>query len=421
LDFAIFRKGFKGVFGIIDLFMLNYIALLIPLFLGLIALEWWYSIKQNDRRYHAPNTVLNMAVGAIDQFGALLYLLLLYMALVFSQKHFQWLILPNNWRQWLLAFLSVDFVSYWYHRFSHRINLLWAGHVTHHSSSYFNLSNGFRTSPFQGLFRIPFWMILPVFGFDPLVLVVTFKVIGLHDFFVHTSYIPKLGWLEWVIVTPSHHRVHHGKNEMYIDKNYGSALIIWDRMFGTYQEETEAVEYGITAKYEDDSPLHAIVFHFKQIIEQVRKTRGWLNKLKVLLMPPGWGVVYLDVAHVDINGEKSTEKGVVYYAIWLLITGVLGFVGILFSYAILPPFTVSYCFLLAVGNIVQSAILLNQSETANFGFWESFRLMGFGLFGYFLLETLIPLGYLVMGWIFISGIGFAVLKSRYFGKKSQNN
>ncbi|MFN5216495.1 MAG: sterol desaturase family protein, partial [Bacteroidota bacterium] len=362
--------------------MLNYIALLIPLFLGLIALEWWYSIKQNDRRYHAPNTVLNMAVGAIDQFGALLYLLLLYMALVFSQKHFQWLILPNDWRQWLLAFLSVDFVSYWYHRFSHRINLLWAGHVTHHSSSYFNLSNGFRTSPFQGLFRIPFWMILPVFGFDPLVLVVTFKVIGLHDFFVHTSYIPKLGWLEWVIVTPSHHRVHHGKNEMYIDKNYGSALIVWDRMFGTYQEETEAVEYGITSKYEDDSPLHAIVFHFKQIIEQVRKTRGWLNKLKVLLMPPGWGVVYLDVAHVDINGEKSTEKGVVYYAIWLLITGVLGFVGILFSYAILPPFTVSYCFLLAVGNIVQSAILLNQSETANFGFWESFGFLGFGVLGY---------------------------------------
>ena len=139
--------------------MLNYIALLIPLFLGLIALEWWYSIKQNDRRYHAPNTVLNMAVGAIDQFGALLYLLLLYMALVFSQKHFQWLILPNNWRQWLLAFLSVDFVSYWYHRFSHRINLLWAGHVTHHSSSYFNLSNGFRTSPFQGLILIPFRII----------------------------------------------------------------------------------------------------------------------------------------------------------------------------------------------------------------------------------------------------------------------
>ena len=270
--------------------MLNYIALLIPLFLGLIALEWWYSRKRNDSKYSLPNTALNMAVGAIDQFGALLYLLLLYLAMVFSKAHFQWLTLPNDWRQWILAFLVVDFVSYWYHRCSHQINLLWAGHVTHHSSSYFNLSNGFRTSPFQGLFRIPFWMIMPVFGFDPLVLVITFKVVGLHDFFVHTPYIPKLGWLEWFIVTPSHHRVHHGKNEIYIDKNYGSVLILWDRMFGTFQDERADIPavYGVTRPVRTWNPIKINFMHLWLLAKDAWHTKSRKDKLRVWLMPLGW-------------------------------------------------------------------------------------------------------------------------------------
>lgn len=399
--------------------MLNYIALLIPLFLGLIALEWWYSRKRNDSKYSLPNTALNMAVGAIDQFGALLYLLLLYLAMVFSKAHFQWLTLPNDWRQWILAFLVVDFVSYWYHRCSHQINLLWAGHVTHHSSSYFNLSNGFRTSPFQGLFRIPFWMIMPVFGFDPLVLVITFKVVGLHDFFVHTPYIPKLGWLEWFIVTPSHHRVHHGKNEIYIDKNYGSVLILWDRMFGTYQEETEPVEYGITAKYDDHSPIHAITFHFKVLFMQIRKTKGMLNKWRILLMPPGWGVGYLGEGMAEKKHEIGLVNGAVRYAFWLLATGVIGFIGILFTHSILPTFTVGYCFFLAVGNIVQSALVLNQSVSKEFGFWESLRLLGFGLFGYFLLDSMPIFGFVILGFILVSSIWFGSVKSQFFVQKPQ--
>lgn len=398
--------------------MLNYIALLIPVFIGLVALEWWYSIKQKDSRYDAPNAALNMAVGGIDQFAALLYLFLLFQALVFSKEHFQWLILPNDWRQWLLAFLAVDFVSYWYHRLSHRVNLLWAGHVTHHSSNYFNLSNGFRTSPFQGLFRIPFWMILPVLGFDPLVLVITFKVIGLHDFFVHTPYVRKLGWLEWVFVTPSHHRVHHGKNDIYIDKNYGSALIIWDRMFGTYQEETEPVAYGITAKYEDDSPIHAITFYFKQLVKQVRKTTGVFNKLVVLLMPPGWGVVYTGDVMLESKKLQITGKAEINYAIWLLCTGVIGFVGILFTHAVLPTFTVGYCFLLAVSNIVQAAFLLNRSEITDFAFWEWLRLVGFGLFGFFLVDSQPVLTYLVLGCILLSGVWLSALKLQFQRKMS---
>lgn len=376
--------------------MPNYIALLIPVFLLLIALEWWLSVKYNHQRYKGSNTVINMGVGAIDQSAAILYMFGLFACLQFSQKHFQVFTMPNDWRQWVLAFLFVDLVGYWYHRCSHRINVLWAGHVTHHSSTYFNLSNGFRTSPFQGLFRIPFWMVLPVLGFDPLVLVITFKVVGLHDFFVHTSYIPKLGWLEYVIVTPSHHRVHHGKNDIYIDKNYGSALIIWDRMFGTYQEETEPVEYGLVSDYEDKNPVHAIFYHFKYLFSSILQIRGWGDKMRMLFMPPGWVPAGgLAMKSEDVVGlrEISTEDGGVYshqmpWAIYLLMSGVLGFVVTLYLYKSMTVLAVVFSFILWIGHIVQASYVIGGRQYRYFGMVETTRLFLFLILGCWILWPL---------------------------------
>ena len=385
--------------------MANYIALLIPVFLLLIGIEWWYSYQREDRRYHGPNTALNMAVGAIDQLGALLYMLLLYVAMDYSKQHFQMVEMSLDWRQWLLAFFAVDFTSYWYHRCSHRVNFLWAGHVTHHSSSYFNLSNGFRTSPFQGLFRIPFWMLMPIVGFDPLLLLVTFKVVGLHDFFVHTPYVAKLGWLEKVIVTPSHHRVHHGKNDLYIDKNYGSFLIIWDKMFGTFQEETETVEYGITSAYTDDSPVHAITYYFKILAKQWSLTPGLWNKVRVWFMPPGWraeiqGMAFRKTPLREVNPLSKKQKN---YAIWLLAVGVCGFVLTLFAYRLYAVFLVGYTFLFSVSSIVQGALLLNHGFTNDIRFWEKFRLFVLLLFVVFIVDLHWVIGLLILLCLLLSG------------------
>jgi sterol desaturase/sphingolipid hydroxylase (fatty acid hydroxylase superfamily) len=390
--------------------MPNYIALLIPVFLLLIALEWWFSVKRNDQMYEGSNTVMNMAIGAIDQFGALLYLFGLFVCLKFSQTHFQVYALPKDWRQWVLAFLFVDLVGYWYHRCSHRINFLWAGHVTHHSSTYFNLSNGFRTSPFQGLFRIPFWMVLPVLGFDPLVLVITFKVVGLHDFFVHTSYIPKLGWLEYVIVTPSHHRVHHGKNDIYIDKNYGSALIIWDRMFGTYQEETEPVEYGLVSDYEDKNPVHAIFYHFKYLFSSILQIRGWGDKMRMLFMPPGWvpaGGLAMKSENVVGLGENSSDDDGVYahqmpWALYLLISGIFGFVVTLYIYKSMPVVAEVFSFVLWIGNIVQASYLIGGRKYRYFGLIESSRLLLFSILGYWILWPLGIWGQMAVGMVLLA-------------------
>ncbi len=268
--------------------MLNAVALLIPVFLLLVFVEWYISYKRGDERYTSGNLAMNLTIGAIDQIGSLLYFAALYFVMQYVYNHFRLFEFSSGWYQWIGGYIAVDFLSYWYHRFSHRINILWAGHVTHHSSELFNFSNGFRTSLFQGVNRIAFWALLPVFGFSPVALVIILKVSGIYDFLLHTEYIPKLGFLEKIFITPSHHRVHHGKNDIYIDKNYGSTFVIWDKMFGTFQEETEKVQYGILSNYTDNDPLHAISHHYQYLWNTMKAVQSWPQKIKLLFMPPEW-------------------------------------------------------------------------------------------------------------------------------------
>ncbi len=361
--------------------MLNYTALLIPLFLLMVAVEWWISIQRKDNRYQTGNTVINMAIGAFDQFGSLFYFGALYACLQFSYTHFRLFSLPLNWQQWVYAFFAIDFLSYWYHRFSHRINILWAGHITHHSSELFNFSNGFRTSLFQGVNRIAFWMLLPVVGFDPMLLLISLKVSGLWDFLVHTTYIPKLGWLEKIFVTPSHHRVHHGKNDIYIDKNYGSILIIWDRIFGTFQEETEEVKYGVKANYADNNPVNAIVYHYSYLWNGIKNTSGILNKIKLLIMPPEWKPRMEDDFYPRpywyAQASNLPER---FYGFWQLLCCVPGFITILLYKDILSPVALWYCMSLCITSITQTALIFKDNTYSFFNGWEALRLILFMIF-----------------------------------------
>jgi alkylglycerol monooxygenase len=268
--------------------MLNVTALLIPVFLLMVFAEWYISYKHDNHRYSAGNVIMNMAIGSIDQIGSLFFFSVLYLVLEYVSTHFRLIEVSSGWYQWGVGYLAVDFLSYWYHRVSHRVNILWAGHVTHHSSELFNFSNGFRTSLFQGMNRIVFWSVLPVFGFSPVVLIIILKVSGLYDFLLHTEYVPKLGFLEKILITPSSHRVHHGQNDLYIDKNYGSTFSVWDRMFGTYQEETEPVKYGVKGGYADKSPVWAIGYYYHHLWHTMRAIPDPATKLKLLFMPPEW-------------------------------------------------------------------------------------------------------------------------------------
>jgi sterol desaturase/sphingolipid hydroxylase (fatty acid hydroxylase superfamily) len=187
--------------------------------------------------------------------------------------------------EWLLLFVLEDLCFYAFHRASHRMRILWASHVTHHSSRYFNLSVAFRQTwlPFTG---VVFWLPLLLIGFDPL-MVMTVQVISLfYQELLHTQLVPRLGPIEWIFNTPRHHAIHHGSNAPYLDKNYGGVLIIWDRMFGTFARESEPVRFGLTKDLHSHNPIVIACHEWWAMVVDIVRAPRLFAKLAAVLGPP---------------------------------------------------------------------------------------------------------------------------------------
>lgn len=396
--------------------MLNAVALFIPIFLFIVFLEWFVSYKKQDKKYAAGNTTMNLTIGAIDQICSLFYFALLFLVMEYVYNHLRIISISNSWFQWIGGYIAVDFLSYWYHRFSHRVNILWAGHVTHHSSELFNLSNGFRTSVFQGLNRIVFWAFLPVVGFSPIVLVIILKVSGVYDFLQHTEYIPKIKFFEKIFITPSAHRVHHGKNDIYIDKNYGSTFVIWDKMFGTYQEETEVVKYGIKGNYIDNNPLLAIGYHYSYLWKSMKGSPLWSDKIKVLFMPPEWKPISAISSKSLANEERITLTPFLKkYAYFQLSFSIIGIITMLVYKDFLSFWEIVLCSIFAVMAMVNITLIFNRNRNINFKKQEVIRLtcaLLFACISIFLNSTV----YLWSIIIFLLGSLVLILNHEYFYK-----
>ncbi len=334
---------------------MNKMALLIPVFLLLVFSEWWFVGKKRGVRFNGKNVAHNMVIGAIDQFVSIANFALFFWVLKLVYDNFRLFSLGNEWYVWVLAYFAVDLVSYWYHRLSHRIAILWCAHVTHHSSEDYNFSNGFRTSPFQGLNRIPFWIILPIIGFTPTMLFAVFIVSGIYDFLLHTEHFPRMPKLEYVLITPSLHRVHHGKNEIYIDKNYGSTFSFWDRMFGTFQEETEAVHYGILSKeYIEGNPVDAIFHQYLYLWKLICRTQIWKNRLRVLILPPNYIPEDITLETKLSPPQKPIQKSIFIYALSLFIFSSSVVLLLLLYQDILSIYHLIYLALFAMSGMVVS-------------------------------------------------------------------
>jgi sterol desaturase/sphingolipid hydroxylase (fatty acid hydroxylase superfamily) len=195
---------------------------------------------------------------------------------------------------WISLFIAEDFMYYWLHRVDHHCRLFWATHVTHHSSEKFNFTVGFRSSVMEPLYRFIYFIPLAALGFKPLDIAFVYAATQIWGILVHTEKINKLGWLEYILVTPSHHRVHHASNPKYLDKNMGMFLIIWDKIFGTFQPELPAtgyqqVKYGLTKALENETPANIIFHEWKNIWTDLgRNDISWKNKIAYLFGPPGW-------------------------------------------------------------------------------------------------------------------------------------
>ena len=190
------------------------------------------------------------------------------------------------WAIWLMTFILIDFVFYIYHRLSHRVRLLWAIHMSHHSSEEMNFAVSMRQAWLGPISKIPFFIVLPLLGLDPTIIAVAGVISTLWGVVGHTQIVGKLGPLEWILNTPSHHRVHHGANAEYIDKNYGNLLIIWDRMFGTFEPEKAKVKYGLVNNVNTFNPMKITFMGWQSMMSDIKKAKNYKEVFSTIFGPP---------------------------------------------------------------------------------------------------------------------------------------
>lgn len=241
-----------------------------------------------------PNVIYDSIANVITVFAFTFieYILgILFLTKVYFWIHYN-MSLPHlslNWATIITCILLADFAYYWDHRMMHRIGIGWATHTVHHSSEHFNMSVAYRFGPLDAVFPVLFSLPIVMLGFNPILVLLSEVFVQTFQAILHTEVIKKLPKpIEYIFNTPSHHRVHHGSNPQYWDKNYAGIFIIWDRMFGTFEQEDEKVVYGVTEPLNSVNPVKVFFHGITRLFRTLKETDGWTNKLLVLIKPPGW-------------------------------------------------------------------------------------------------------------------------------------
>ena len=263
-------------------------AVAIPIVLGMILLEAIISSWGNKSLYNQGDTLctLGLLSGNIFMVYAVKGISL---GINFYMYQFRLIDLSEIipvWAMWVVTFILIDLVFYIYHRMSHRVRFLWAIHMSHHSSEEMNFAVSVRQAWLGPVSKIPFFMTLPLMGLDPTIIAIAGVVSTLWGIVGHTQIINKLGQIEWIFNTPSHHRVHHGSNEQYIDKNYGNLFIIWDRFFGTFEPEKEKVKYGLVNNVDTFNPIKITIMGWTSILRDMKNSQTFRQALYLFFGPP---------------------------------------------------------------------------------------------------------------------------------------
>ncbi|XP_043545763.1 alkylglycerol monooxygenase isoform X2 [Chiloscyllium plagiosum] len=336
----------------------DYVQQATPYFVGLMIIElvvaWFHKGKTVFR---INDALTSISAGILSRLPELLGRGIELTGYIYIWKNFRLFELPwdSAWTWWL-AFLGVDFAYYWLHRMSHEVNMLWASHQVHHSSEDYNLSTALRQSVlqkyFSWIFNLPMALFIP-----PSVFAVHLQFNLLYQFWIHTEIIGNLGPLELILNTPSHHRVHHGRNHYCIDKNYAGTLIIWDRIFGTFAPENEKVIFGLTHPINAFEPLWVQCHHLLYVWKTFWATPGISNKMSVLFKGPGWQPGKPRLGCLEdiptISGNEMPHNPQI--PVWLQLYAVLHFIFILGVYlhifankSVLSEFTI----LLGIGYVI---------------------------------------------------------------------
>ncbi len=264
----------------------------LPIFLAALAIEALASRRYTLDLFEAQDTKSSLwmmvMVGVVDIAPKILaFWLFMYLASISPLQD----AVGRQWWAWLLLFFLDDFIYYWFHRANHEVRIFWAGHVSHHSAIRMNFATALRQGVGERVHKYFFWIPLPLLGFDALMIFTVMSINLFYQFWVHVEWVKRMpSWYEFVFNTPSHHRVHHASNTQYLDRNHGGVLILWDRLFGTFAQETddEPVRYGLTKPLASSNPIHVATHDYQAIWRDVAQADHWRDKLNYLLLAPGW-------------------------------------------------------------------------------------------------------------------------------------
>lgn len=273
---------------------LSPVILAIPVYFTLMAIELVIEKFSKHHTYRVDDAITNISTGVLQQLTGTFVKIVKLGVYAFVFEHFAWYVIPVNGWSFALLFVLWDLCYYWEHRVAHRVSLFWGGHSVHHQSEVYNLSVALRQSSTSFLWGFPFYLPLALIGFDPVQVLLAGGFNLLYQFWIHTEHISKLPrLLEWVLNTPSHHRVHHGRDPKYLDKNFAGVFIVWDRLFNTFQAEEERPNYGVTKPLRSWNPVYANVAHYVDLFGYLGKARSLGDGLRILFKPPGWLPDYL--------------------------------------------------------------------------------------------------------------------------------
>lgn len=268
----------------------NILVHAIPGFIILILAEIFYAIKTKQDFYEVKDASASIALGLGNLFIGIAtkFFIVLFLAWIYEYRFFT--ISYQSWWAWILCFFADDFSYYWAHRLSHTIRWFWASHAVHHSSKKYNLATALRqtwTSNITGGFI--FWLWMPLVGFEPGMILLMQSVSLIYQFWIHTEAINKLPkWFEFIFNTPSHHRVHHGSNFLYLDRNHAGILIIWDRLFNTFQPEIVTPIYGLTKNIHTFNPIKIAFHEWINMLKDLKNAKNIHQVLGYIFNAPGW-------------------------------------------------------------------------------------------------------------------------------------
>lgn len=324
-----------------------FIIAAIPFFFLLIAIELVVDKIRKTGYYQFNDAVNSLNLGVFSRVTGILKAMLPLSVYVWLYQEHRIVDIPNDhWAVWIFAFVVYDLGYYWVHRLSHRVSIMWASHVVHHSSEEFNLTTALRQTSTPALFAWVIYLPMAVIGVSPELAVACGSLNLIYQFWVHTRHVDRMpDWYEAIFVTPSNHRVHHALNGPYIDKNYGGVFILWDKLFNSFEDERADVKivYGVSYQLNSWNPIWANLQVYKNILIDAWRTKRWIDKIKTIFMPPGFRAEDLKQ---DYPRKYANSKTLIKYDV-ALSTTMKAYVLIQFALVI----ALTFAYILHVGNL----------------------------------------------------------------------